>query len=151
MEADWNLVRDVGLTTRTRGGGNGRPDFEMVARRKDPSLDVVFSAADKDEATESSEGQDDESAASAPTATPTAKPTHTRVILEVSQLEQVFQKFPCPDCGDNLELNLRTVCIATYIRLDCNNKRCSFVSDYDKPCTTTMHVDDRGDYERMTD
>ena len=83
--------------------------------------------------------------------TPTSKPTHTRVILEVSQLEQVFQNFPCPECGGDLELTLQTVCIATHIQFSCNNKECSYVSSNDKPCTTTMHSEDRGDYERMTD
>ena len=82
-------------------------------------------------------------------AAPTSKPTHMRAILEVSQLEQAFQTFPCPDHGDYLELKLHTTCIASYIQLVCNNNECNYILNFNKLCTTSMHVDDKEDYERM--
>ena len=125
-EADWNLTRGL-ATTRTRGGGSGRPDYERMAQKKfmledtggveETSTIVDF----VEEVVEDASLEDDASTAANVTPT-TAKPMHTRVILEVSQLEQAFRNYPCPECGDELELKLRTVCIATYIQLVCNNK-----------------------------
>jgi hypothetical protein len=51
------------------------------------------------------------------TSTRQEKPPHTQVLVEVSQLEQAFKNYPCSECGEDLVLNLRTVCIATSIRL----------------------------------
>jgi hypothetical protein len=51
-----------------------------------------------------------------------------------------------------LELKLRTVCIATNIKLICNNKECSYVSQFSRPSPTGLHGDEREkNYERMTD
>jgi hypothetical protein len=45
------------------------------------------------------------------------KPTHSRVILEISQLEQAFACYPCPGCSEHLELKVRTVCIDSSLEL----------------------------------
>jgi hypothetical protein len=80
------------------------------------------------------------------------KPTHSRVILEVSQLQQAFACRPCPECGEALELKLRTVCIASSIELICNNIDCSYQCNFNRPSPTTMHINDKyNSYERMTD
>jgi hypothetical protein len=42
------------------------------------------------------------------------KPLHTRAIVEVDQLSNFFQNFHCLQCGERpMELNIRTVCMAT--------------------------------------
>jgi hypothetical protein len=137
--------------TRTRGGGNGRPDLDSVARKRGDYAIVDLVNDEGKESDESNDSSEEEEEDVAEPPTKIVKPMHTRVILEVSQLQQAFRDFPCPDCGEALELNLRTVCIATSIQLICNNQECSYVSNFDKPCPTTMHEEDRGDYERMTD
>ena len=153
-DTDWSLGHVASPITRTRGGGSGRPNLVRVAACND----FLFPEVVEEDVTESATGMNDNSIGSESDgeslqepAAPTSKPTHTRVILEVSQLEQAFQNFPCPDCGDYLELKLRTTCIASYIQLVCNNNECNYISNFDKPCATSMHVDDKGDYERMTE
>jgi hypothetical protein len=72
--------------------------------------------------------------------------------LEVSQLQEAFRGNKCPECKAELELKLRTVCIATNIELICNNKECSCVSQFSRPSPTGLHGDEREkNYERMTD
>ena len=144
-EANWQLQRGDVVLTQTRGGGNGCPDFERAIKRRtefqiEPRVANPLLNYD-----------DSDNGASVEAPTPTSKPSHTRVILKVSQLEQAFRNVPCPECGGVLELKLQTVCIATHIQLTCNNNNCSYVSNNNKPCTTTMHEDDHGNYERMTD
>jgi predicted RNA-binding Zn-ribbon protein involved in translation (DUF1610 family) len=87
----------------------------------------------------------------APTAPSKKKPTNNRVILEVAMLEQAFQDFPCPDCGQYLELEISKLCIASSIELVCNNKDCSYVGNFKKPITTKIHANDDYKYEKMTD
>jgi hypothetical protein len=153
-EDDWNLL--VGSSTgapltRTRGGG--RPVVEEVVVVDEEQESATATVADEEESTEPDESMEEEEE------TPTAvarrrkskKPPHSRVILQVSQLEQAFQHYPCPECEEYLELKLRTVCIATTIELICNNKDCSYVCNFDEPTKTTMHEDDPHHYERMTD
>jgi hypothetical protein len=138
-EEDWNLaggLQSEVATTRTRGGA---PDESSVA-------------AD-DEADDLSESEDgDEEASSEEESVSPKKPPHTRVVLEVSQLQKAFAGHVCPDCNEPLELKLRTVCIATSIQFICNNEDCNYKCDLDKPSRTTMHEDDKSKaYERMTD
>jgi hypothetical protein len=73
--------------------------------------------------------EDEESVAE--TVVPKAKPTHSRVILEVSQLQQAFAQYPCPKCKEVLGLKIHTLCIASSLELVCNNNDCSFISAFD--------------------
>jgi hypothetical protein len=144
---DWNLVTGVSsTTTRTRGssiilGSNEHHDVSEVV------------AADHDSTSTVSQLTSEVSIEATSNATPgvlAKKPTHSRVILEVSQLQQAFANYPCPECNEPLELTLRTVCIATSIELICNNKDCSYQCNFDRPSPTSIHDDD-DNYERMTD
>ena len=145
----WNLVQGTTsiTTTRTRGGGTGRPNYEKVAARNDFLFDAMESVMETNDNGAEPDSESDGESSQESSIAPTSKPTHTRVVLEVSQLEQAFRNFPCPECGDDLELKLRTVCIASYVQLVCNNKECNYISNFDKPCATTMHIEDKGDYE----
>jgi hypothetical protein len=154
-EPDWKGLPS-GRTTRsrTRGGGEGRPNLEKaslghVAKEVVVVLESTSGSDGDDESFGGEEGE--------PTATAVVvakkKPTHSRVILEVAHLERAFQNFPCPKCSEPLELKLRTVCIATNIDLVCNNKDCSYTCDLERPMPTTIHDEEEfsGSYERMTD
>jgi hypothetical protein len=156
-EDDWNLVRGSSSTlSRTRGNGQGRPNLDQGGR--EPDFVDVADASTNDGTTTSSLTQDEEEEAapaidaSAGAIVVAKKPTHTRVILEVAHLEEAFQNYGCPECGEYLELKLRTVCIATSIELICNNKECSsYVCQFGRPSPTTIHDDQVRSYERMTD
>jgi hypothetical protein len=80
------------------------------------------------------------------------KPPHTRVLLEVSQLQQAFEGHRCPECDEPLELKLQTMCIASSIELICNNEECCYQSEFNRPSQATMHADDKytSFIERMT-
>jgi hypothetical protein len=149
QETDWNLL--VGTTrTRSRGGGEGRPNLERTSFGHVETVDLVDDStkAGSDGDLDISDEEEVET-----TVVKSKKPPHTRVILEVSHLERAFRNFPCPECKEPLELKLRTVCIATNIELICNNKECSYTCDLERPGSTTIHVDDNfsGSYERMSD
>jgi hypothetical protein len=120
QEDDWHLPgRQEGAATltRTRGGGFGKPN--LLRRQQEESIDVddpptedaVAVAEDIEE-----EEEEEEEEENATTRKP-MKPTHSRVLIEVSQLEQAFADRPCPECGNSVKLKLRTVCIATSIDL----------------------------------
>jgi hypothetical protein len=154
-QSDWNLPGGTGFAaSRTRGGGHGKPNLQ----RRTIVIGVSEGAEDDCTTTATSEAletEEDSIEEETPTAVTTPKkPPHTRVILEVAQLQEAFRAFPCPLCQEHLELKLRTVCIATNIELLCNNKECSYVCDLARPTQTTIHEDETGmtgSYERMTD
>ncbi len=154
-ESDWNLVGG-GRTqlTRTRGGGNGSTTTESVVVPEEVEmLDNASTRSPISEGSTETPGDDLSTGEVSTTApVPEKKPTHTRLIIEVAQLEQAFKGFKCPECEGELELNLRTVCIATSIELLCHNNDCSYVSDFARPSPTTLHADKEDkNYERMTD
>jgi hypothetical protein len=153
-ERDWNLVgEDYSASTRTRGSTRSIPEGGVTETLVVPEIVLL---QDEEQATAmSSPGMTTASSSTGeetPEATvPVKKPTHMRVILEVSQLEQAFQRMKCLECYDELELNLWTVCIATNIELVCNNKDCSYICDFARPSPTSMHADGGDKYERVTD
>jgi hypothetical protein len=118
---DWNLARapSAGRTSRTRGAGNGRPNFELLRKKKLISCNdnvVDLSGPVAGEAT----GVVGTEAAGGPPKKK-VKPSHTRVLLEVKQLEDAFAQYVCPNCQEQpLEVKMKTVCIATSLALTCN-------------------------------
>jgi hypothetical protein len=153
-EDDWRLSVGTAALTRTRGGGVGRPDLKNAAMKRcvigidsDSSSSPAATTRSEEEVPLSSP----ESVEVEPEDAKTSKPSHTRVLVEVSQLEEAFKSRPCPDCGKDLTLDLPTMCLATSLRLFCDNKACSYVREYAKPKGTEIHLHDKGKYERMTD
>jgi hypothetical protein len=140
-ESDW-MLQGVGVAaTRTRGGG-------IVARL--PA--VVTTATQEDEVSEqtasetASDAPEQEAEQQAPTP---KKPSNSRVLLELSQLDKVFDELGCPKCGEPIELKLRTLCIATSIGFKCT--KCDYLLHPQQPSRTTMHEEQEDGYERMTD
>jgi hypothetical protein len=95
--------------------------------------------------------EEDDSTTTVSTVAEPIKPTHTRVILEVSMLQQAFANYPCPECNRMLKLNIRTLCIASSIELVCKNKNCSNLCDFHRPATTKIHANECHKHEKMTD
>jgi RNA polymerase-binding transcription factor DksA len=140
QESDWNLVGGNVVATRTRGGG----------KRKERPEPESSSTSDEEweEESDSDEAKQDELYERSLL---WKKPTHQRVILEVAHVEQAFERFSrCPECGSDLSIELRTVCITSSILVTCKNVECEFVGFSGSPCAkTTMHEGDN--YERMSD
>lgn len=134
--------------TRTRGGGNGRPNANASRNRhlcSSSESDSDWGQESDDE--EEEQDKEDELALQKMS----KKPMHTRVILEVNQLEGAIEQLQCKKCKSAVELKLNTVCIATNLSLVCTNNKCHFIFQC-PPAGTTMHVNDRNDnFERNTD
>jgi hypothetical protein len=109
-KADWTFGIDP---RHDRGGGSNGEVIDVPESGGEEE-------AKEDEAITS---EDEESVAE--TVVPKAKPTHLRVILEVSQLQQVFAQYPCPKCKEVLELKICALCITSSLELVCNNNDCS--------------------------
>jgi hypothetical protein len=109
---------------------------------------IVIDEKEQDE----EDPEDDEDEEPEPVAVKASKPPNTRVLLEVGQLQKVFQKVGCPQCGGNVALMLRTVCIATSIGIECeNNETCNWFVHPAPAAATTVHDMHEDNYERTTD
>jgi predicted RNA-binding Zn-ribbon protein involved in translation (DUF1610 family) len=154
-EGDWNLAA-VGATTetrtRTRGNGKGRPNLDLA--RKNKAIICDISSDSESEVEEEGGGAKaipvpDEEIVPPKTR---KRPPHTRVIVEVNNLEAAFEKFKCPSCGEaTVELKLWTVCIATSLSFVCKRKACVFAFQPMKAAPTTLHAAQNDNYERTTD
>jgi hypothetical protein len=142
----WKLARSPAKKgRRTRGGGKGRPNLEMIARRK--SLETSSESSEDETVVE------DEVAEEPPVeqvVKPT-KPANTRVLLEMEELLKAFEQVGCPKCGSPIAMKARTVCIATSIGLECTKEKCEFLYHGGMPAPTTMHADLEDSFERTTD
>ena len=100
-ESDWNLV-GVGqtpLVTRTRGeAGNGSRTMEAVVPEEVELFDNASTESPISEGSIETPGDKDPSAGGVPE----KKPTHTRVIIEVAQLEQAFKNSNVLNVKENL-------------------------------------------------
>lgn len=147
-ESDWNLAGIDGslARTRTRHSGQGRPNLK---RREDawPVEVVNLESSDSEYLHESSsssedDGEEDEDEGK--------KPPASRVILEVSALVSMFQKLClCPQCGGQLSMSLKTVCIATSMVMTCDRRKCGFIHYSDPPAP--VNLDSKDNRERSTD
>jgi hypothetical protein len=166
QEGDWNLSVGTCTRPRNRSGGlstrNGTSDRTI---NHEESVGVVVSTNDRTEedvstlsvsvASSGSEeeeqgvekGNDDESGVQI------KKPPHTRVILELDHIQKAFDKLGCPQCGEAIKVNLRTVCIASSLGFECTNEACGYLYNAVSPAATTIHVNvARNDnFEQNTD
>jgi hypothetical protein len=154
QEHGWNLTAGTGIltSTRTRRGGDGRPDIAGAANRKelvvidiDEDEDVSVSGTEEEEDSED-EGSDEDSTATG------KKPPHTRVILEVAHVEKAFAELGCPQCSGPIKATLRTVCIASSLGFQCmNEETCGYLFHAASPAATSIHVERNDNFERSTD
>jgi hypothetical protein len=142
-EADWNLGHGI-LSTRTRLSSISPDDLLQERESVRPVVPEIVDVVDNDRSEDSQLTVDpsvDDRSTAQETLTPVfaKKPAHSRVLLEVSQLQQAFEHYPCPKCNARLALKLRTVCIATSIELICNNDDCSYQCNFNRPTPTTYY------------
>ena len=147
-ETDWNLA---GLTettapaTRTRYGGQGRPNMNINNNNVDAasSSDGSFKSNDLSTSDDESLGDDDHE-----------RPSPTRIIIEVDQLKRTLEELSlCKMCGGPLEvsLNAKGFGLATKIELSCLDPKCSFVHHGQEPAPTNIHAENNDGYDRLTD
>jgi hypothetical protein len=154
-EEDWNLVTASGSLSRTRGGGNGRPNVERARQRKESMFIEEIGPEDVVEVAESITTAASVTVASLTSSEGTSrrsssKPNHSRIILEVDHIEKVFDELGCPKCGGPIKTSLRTVCISSRIGFECIDRDCGFSHNAEEPSTTTIHADSKYN-ERSTD
>lgn len=142
-ENDWNLAGAT-ATTRTRRGG-------QRCEEEEGSLSNDSEQETESVATESDTDMTDNSKSSS-----SAKPKATRVILEADPLVETVEKFSiCGECQGSVKAELRTVCLASSLKLSCLDKDCSFVYHSLPPAPTSLHSSSGGEnldnFERTTD
>jgi hypothetical protein len=159
-ENDWNLVAASASLSRTRGGGNGRPNLDAFRERMCISEVGPEDASDVGESITTSGSSATTTGTSVASSDSSArrrlKPSHSRVILEVDHIEKVFEKLGCPKCGGPIKASVQTVCISPSIGFECMDKACSFSHEAEKPSSTSIHADSNANskstsHERSTD
>jgi hypothetical protein len=146
-EGDWNLT--TGITTalqRTRGGGQGRRSVvpEEIFDDTDSSDEEERLNEQENEAPMAVEEEEEQPAKK-------KKPANHRVVLEVSQIDNVIGQLACRDCGEAVKVTLRNVCLATSIGIECMNDECGFLYHPQPPAGTTIHLARGDNFERSTD
>ena len=148
-EADWRLNgchSSEPAATRTRGGGLKKTtvrssQIDLLSSDDEAEEDLLV----PDAAPEEEKKEEEQVVMKVP------KPCHKRIILESAQLEKVFNQLGCPECGGELALNIRTVCIATSIGMECQNSNCNYFFHPEHPSPTTIHDELDDSIERSTD
>jgi hypothetical protein len=151
-ESDWNLAGVSGslMSTRTRNSGQGRPNLQYLMQRREAYCSpvrevVVLESSDSEYLQESSSSSEDDKDQEL------KKPPALQVILEVSQLTELFDKLcnKCPSCGGKLSMALKTTCLATSMITTCTMRKCGFIHYSTPPAAAT--VDNKDRKERSTD
>jgi hypothetical protein len=148
-QSGWNLAGAASgtLTTRTRHGGNGRPNLQ----RK-----VVIEMIDESDSSEGEKEEEEVAVEEEEEEAPIVvvarkKPPATRAIVEVAQLTAAFAKFSvCPECHGSMDMAMKTICLASSITLKCCDEDCGFVY-YGDPLAKAGHRENaRDNRERST-
>jgi rubredoxin len=150
-ESDWNIVGYNGqrVTSRTRFGGQGRPNLVKKVVNKE-EYDTDSDADDSDWESEDEETSSEEEDEDSEEEEPTTKPEATRVIVEVASLQDALQKHcVCPECKGALDMSIKTLCLATMLRMTC--PCCGYIY-YSNPPPSKAEIGERiDDQERSTD
>jgi hypothetical protein len=158
-EKDWNLVgikTDGPSLSRTRGGGNGRPNYNIRKKQfNEPKSEETYSEPewkeeDEDEDNEESYDDDDALTSGDESIVESVKPSATRVLFEVDSLVDTLEKHcRCVTCGGPMKSELKSTCLATNIRLTCT--KCGYIH-YSHPAASASVGDpDAAPRERTTD
>jgi hypothetical protein len=152
-ESDWAKLPGINgsLTiSRTRGGGNGRPNLVKPNAYCQPVRVVNLESSDSSYLEEKSASSSEEGEEEEEEEEDAKKPPVSRVILEVSVLTSMFQKLcPCPTCGGKLSMSLKTTCIATRMIMTCSTRKCGFIHFSDPPAP--VNINSKDNRERSTD
>jgi hypothetical protein len=171
-EADWNLNGGgyaIDITSRMHGGNGqrqnarkkwfGNSDSESKVEPKEEEEEeeeadavmIVDNDDDDNEAEEPPQPEEDEEVIGNKKKT-TKKPSASHAILEVEALAKA-SAVPkgCLKYSGPIDLLVKTVCIASSVILTCKDLTCTFVYHGDAASGTTLHVNNRDNFNRMTD
>jgi hypothetical protein len=165
-EEGWNLPGACVPSSRTRGGGSGRPNLkkrlfnEIISSESDSEweMEEVESSEDgeeqvdtedffTDEDLEEEDDEDDDEE--------DGKPPPTRLLLEYESLKKCMEKnCRCPKCNGPVNMDVKTICIASNVMVSCVDKDCGYVDVSDLPATAHVgptKATKKTDRERSTD
>jgi hypothetical protein len=154
-EGDWNLAGACSnLTSRTRGGGSGRPNLSQrhvlessldseYVQLQDTSSEEEFLV----DVSSSSDSEDDPEEDE-------RKPDPTCLVLKQESLKKCIEKnCRCPTCNGPVDVKFKTLCLASNIMLLCRDKDCGYIDVSEQP--STAEIGDRNEDDpsrnRMTD
>jgi hypothetical protein len=163
-EDGWQLRGDSEgcLPSRTRHGGNGRPNLQLKAMQLEetPTPTPTVTAGPS---TSNSSSEDDSSWCSNSDGSSSSeesedsvpykrKPPASRVIMETDPLTTTLEKTSrCMECNGLVDVSLQTLCLATSIMLSCKNPRCGFVYYSQPPAKVTLDIRGGDNRVRSTD
>lgn len=151
-EGDWKLPGMAPVATRTRGGGQGRPNLlaavsSLVGTARGSNMHVIVESGDEadseesnsDEEIDKEEDNDEESDVEESENLAqedddqqdenNKKPSASRVLLDVNLLEDFVEKHTrCLHCHGPLDLSIETVCLASRLKLTCSSCEVDFES-----------------------
>jgi hypothetical protein len=138
-ETDWNLpgyMKDNMVLSRTRGAGNGRPDY---CNRKKQFIEMLTESFD-DESVEDSEDciavdglTDLEGGAPVEEEELEGKHASTRAIVDLAaMMETLHLHCRCPECNGPLQAEVKHLCIASKWQLTYPSSKCGYIH-YSKP------------------
>jgi hypothetical protein len=142
----WKLVGTDDNAARRRGGGNPPDVLEVLSSSEDEDTTVVV----EDEEDEEEQVEEEE----APEPEPVVKkkkPTNNRVVLELDQINKVFEQMVCRECSHPVKVSVRNICIASSIGIECQNEACGFLYHPEPPAGTSIHLRRPDNFERSTD
>jgi hypothetical protein len=128
-EGDWQLPGYNGSPVRSRTcfAGNGRPCLTRKSLHEsssDDSDDLWSTVSSED----SSIDVDDPGSTDEEDDGKSEKPAASRVILEVEALTTTLtDNCWCSKCNSKVEVELKTVCLATSIEITCTNEQCGYI------------------------
>ena len=144
-QSGWNLATGT-MQTRTRHGGNGRPDLMAAAQRLSfhhgSDTDSSFFLDEEEDAAAADDGgDDDESVDESLSSFSEEKPMTKRAILEVESLSKLFENHcACPICKKPLTLLIDSICLASSMTAVCSTRGCGYVAHGDPPAKANIQV-----------
>jgi hypothetical protein len=161
-DSKWNLLgvsaETAIVATRTRHGGFGRPQLnkrmvlESDSSESESEYEDLSEEEEEDELEELLDDLEEDLVDDEEEDVELGQPSHSRVIVETKTMMEAFKKHCCcPSCGNGLEIELKTVCIATTIRMQCLNPECSYLYYGDAPSAAVIDPTQEDNRERMTD
>jgi len=150
VESDWNLPGSCdSRTTQTRHGGQGHPNL-----RKKGLFDSSTSEEDDAYGPSSSESETDGvSKQEAEKDYPESrKLPATRVMLEVGLLTKLMDELcKCLECEGPLNVAVKTICIASHVKVTCMDRTCGYILHGNPPAATTVHEKNNDNYNGNAD
>jgi hypothetical protein len=141
-QTDWSLpgTASIPITSRTRGGGHGRPNFcKRVHDESSTDSDFVVcsSSSSESDSEEDADEEEDEEVLEEDG----VKPSCTRIIVEHESLRKCMEKnCRCLVCNGPVMMEVNTLCLASNVMLRCKDDDCGWIEHSDPPAVAKIGV-----------